>query len=245
MRTDDHLYLPAHYRTNPEASSDAGGNPFWADGGATQDLRYQDPVYRWAARLVRDRGWRSVVDVGCGTAHKLAARLGPTGATLVGVDQPSATTVGERHYPRIRFVTGDFTDPALWSTVSDVEPELVMSVDVIEHLVDPRGLLRNLHGLVAHGSGHVLMSTPDRSRLGGSDAIGPPTNPRHIREWSSAELAALVASEGFEVLEQRLLLPRAYSPTLTEARRFLGRVRHRLPVPGARSCQALLLRPTA
>jgi glycosyltransferase involved in cell wall biosynthesis len=247
--SEDFWFLPPGYRVNPSqltgtpgesSSSDSAGTPFWGETVGHNDVRYQDPVYRWAARLVKG-GATPVIDIGCGSGHKLVHRVGKVTDDYVGVDQPSGIRLATQHFPNSNWIATDLEDPEAWEALAERRPKLVICSDVIEHLTDPGQLLERLHGLAAHG--RVLLSTPDRSRIEGAPWLGPPGNPRHIREWTQDELVLLVESEGFRVLERRHFLPRRYSFTRTDFNRTLYRLLKRKPVPDPRYSQALLLEP--
>ncbi len=237
------LFLPWGYRENRPASSDAAGTPFWEKGVNSSDVRNQDPVYRVAARLARRRAMVPVVDVGCGTGHKLVHRIGAVTDRFVGADQPSAMAIARSKFPERRWVEGDIGDDGFWAELAAEEPGLVLCVDVIEHVDDPVALLLRLRAL-AGGSGRVLLSTPDRARMERSPILGPPTNPRHIREWTRDELELLALSTGFDVRRVWHLYPRRYSATVLDLKRVVWRALHLLPVPDSRSSMALLIAPT-
>lgn len=235
---DELLFLPWRYRTNAPASADADGTPFW-DAIHVNDVRYQDPVYRWGARLVGE-GRRRVIDVGCGSGVKLASRIAPLTPEWLGVDQDSAIRLATQRYPTGNWISADLNLPSTWSELAERPADLVICSDVIEHLEDPHELLVRLRSLLAPG-GVILLSTPDRSRLERIDPSGPPRNPRHIREWTEDELTLLVESAGLRVVRAKHLLPRGYSPTIAEASRTVGRALRRWAVPDRRSSLAMLL----
>lgn len=236
----DLLFLPWRYRENPPASSDADGTPFWSEG-AVNDVRYQDPVYRWAARLVADRSTR-VVDVGCGSGEKLVTRIAPLVDQWTGIDQPSALVAARRSTPGGHWIEADLEDEWGWAGAVPSSADLVICADVIEHVRDPIVLLRHVVELLAPG-GRILLSTPDRARLEDREPLGPPRNPRHVREWSEDEFRLLLEAARLRIVKARHLLPRAYSPTPTELRRGAYRLLHRRAVPDRRSCMAFLLVP--
>lgn len=239
------LFLPHGYRTNPARSADAEGTPFWTPEAPTggNDVRFQDQVYRWAARLVRSGEVGStVVDIGCGSGHKLVRHVAPVTDRWLGVDQPSGIATATATFPDGRWLAVDLATDDAWAELDAQHPDLVLCADVIEHLTDPHLLLARLRAL-AGPDGRVLLSTPDRARLDDASPLGPPRNPRHIREWSRDEMELLLESTGFEVVAQRHLLPRRYSPTVLEAKRTVHRALHGRAVPDRRSCMAFLLRP--
>ncbi|MFZ4518093.1 MAG: glycosyltransferase [Microthrixaceae bacterium] len=232
----ERFFLPWRYAENPPASADRDGTPFWEGGTDHNDVRYQDAVYKWAARLAGP----VVVDVGCGSGHKLVRHVAPRAGTVIGVDQPSGIAVAARTFPQHRWVAADLDDPAVWEDLRVLGPDLVICSDVIEHVEDPLLLLRRL-GALAGPEGRIVLSTPDRTRLERDEPLGPPRNPRHVREWSADELELLVESAGFAVLDRRHFLPRRYSATRTDLNRTVHRALHRRAVPDRRSSFALLL----
>ena len=233
--------LPTGYEENPPASADAVGQGFWAEGAVATDVRMQAPVYRWAAEVARTPEVRTVLDVGCGSARKLVDLVAPH-AHVVGCDQASGIRRARREAPDLALVEGDLDDPATWERALGHRPDLVICADVIEHLADPARLLDRLRDLCGP-TGLLLLSTPDRSRLDGAPQGGPPRNPRHVREWTAAEMEALLVAHGLGVRERRHLLPRRYSLSVAELRRTVGRARRRLAVPDAHSCMAFLAAP--
>lgn len=239
MTSQAELYLPQGYRINPPASADRDGTPYWERGLAHNDTRYQVPVYRLAAKRARQLSPQLVMDIGCGSGDKLNEFFATRPYRVVGVDQESAIKLARARFPRTEWISGDLDDEAFWAKLSSHEPDLVICSDVIEHLVDPVGLLRRLRNLV--GSGLLVLSTPDRSRLE-CDPLGPPGNPRHVREWTSTELSRLLEASGFQIVAQHHLLPRRYSPTVAELRRFIGRARRGMAIPDRRTCQVHELR---
>lgn len=239
-REDDLLFLPWRYRENPEASSDAADSPFWGEQAMETDVRYQDPVYRWAGAVARAQPLR-VLDVGCGSGDKLVRRVARHSTAWWGVDQPSAIELASARYPGGNWITGDLSDEATWRSLRELHADLVVCADVIEHVAEPQRLLANLASVAVAGA-RILLSTPDRAKLEDRDPLGPPHNPRHVREWTADEMRLLIEAAGLEVLRVRHLLPRAYSPTATELRRGVHRALHRRAVPDRRSCMALLCR---
>lgn len=173
-------YLPAAYTPR------AGESYF----DATPDTgEFQNEVYQ-LARLFADReGLRSVCDVGCGGAYKLARDF--RGYGISGVDVPETVAWLKRKYPLGTWLTEDFKQP------SSVRADLVIAADIIEHLGEPDLLL----GYIASMRPRlIVLSTPDRNLLLDGRHCGPPSNRAHIREWGYAEFQRYV-SDHFEVLE--------------------------------------------
>jgi 2-polyprenyl-3-methyl-5-hydroxy-6-metoxy-1,4-benzoquinol methylase len=239
MTGETEFFLPPGYRTNVPASADRDGTPYWEHGLDHNDIRYQVPVYRLAATRARRLSPKLVMDIGCGSGDKLAEFFGTTPARAVGVDQESAISLAKKRFTGIEWLSGDLDSEQFWTDLTAYTPDLVICSDVIEHLVDPCGLLRRLHRLT--GDGLLILSTPDRSRFDPA-SLGPPGNPRHIREWAAEELAKLVEASNFKIVAQHHLLPRRYSWTMAELERLLGRARRGMAIPDRRTCQVYELR---
>ena len=73
-----------------------------------------------------------------------------------------------------------------------------MCVDDLHRVDDPVALLHRL--VAAAGDGHVLLATPDRAVADPDRPLGPPTDPRHRREWTEDQLELLLLSCGLDVV---------------------------------------------
>ena len=171
-------------------------DPEYADEAVHDGVVWQPDVYPEAARVAEVLGAACIVDVGCGTGEKVAA-LYPR-FDVVGIDLPGPNLDACRaRHPALTWIEHD-VDSDLPLPVPEVvfEQSVVVCSDVIEHLRRPDHLLRALRSAldVAHA---VVLSTPDRELTWGRDHNGPPPNPSHVREWSTAELSALLEHGGF------------------------------------------------
>src|SRR5215207_8401561 len=88
----------------------------------------------WVARTVAGA---VAVDLGCGGGH-LSAPLAAAGARVVGVDVSAGSLRAARERVPGLFVRGDARRAPLASARAD----LVLLADVVEHVVDVAGLLR-------------------------------------------------------------------------------------------------------
>jgi SAM-dependent methyltransferase/CTP:molybdopterin cytidylyltransferase MocA len=235
----DSLFLPWRYRENSLKSANDEGSPCWQEGLAG-DLRDQAPIYKLAARLARTKGLVPVIDIGCGSGHNLVRYVGRVTNDFVGFDEPNGISIARQSFPNRTWVADDLDDEPFWDDVSCLKPQLVLCSDLVERVPDPRRLLSGIRHAVSDG-GLALISTSDRSRLQPEATMGPPSNPRHIREWCAEEFSLLLESCGFEILRRVHRLPRAYSPTLPHVNGLVWRVPHRQPVPDRRSSMGFLV----
>ena len=103
----------------------------------------------------------SICDLGCGNGY-LASRLAARGFSVTAVDASARLlSLARRHYAseRIQYREAMF-GPALLTEFGD-QPrfDLVVSVDVVEHLYRPATLFETANGLLKPG-GHLVVCTP-------------------------------------------------------------------------------------
>ena len=172
---------------------------YWTDRRIWCAKFNQYSTYVEAARVIREHNLKSVMDVGCGIGWKLTTLVAPLADKVVGVEQRTTADVAKRLNPGPDYIVMDLED-------QDEEPagqfDLVMSVDVIEHLLDPDHLLRFMRAH-CHDDSYVVISTPERDVRRGKDNKKSP-KAEHVREWNQAELKAYLEASGFEVVEHVL-----------------------------------------
>lgn len=176
-------------------------------------------------RLVEEIGPKSIFDLGCGNGSVANALANL--ADIRGVDvSPSAIAEGRRAYPNL--------DLAERSVYDDLASEygqfpLVISLEVVEHLYDPRAYVRSLYNLIAPG-GYAIVSTPYHGYLknlalavtGKLDAhFTALWDGGHIKFWSIRTLGCLLGEAGFqEIRFQRVgRLPPLAKSMIAVARR--------------------------
>lgn len=162
------------------------------------EIIWQPEVYEVAARVARILGRRYILDIGCGSGEKLAA-LHPE-FQIIGVDFGGNLDHCREKYPFGQWIVADFEKaenlPLDEAVLKDC---VVICSDVIEHLVDPRSLLRLIACLLKHAP-MALISTPERNlKEKGWLDNGPPLNPHHVREWSLNELSSFAESMGLNL----------------------------------------------
>ena len=198
---EDCYFLPAGYVTNQAVSFDQKDACYWDEARANNSLAYQVDVYDWALRLIKEKGLRSIADVGCGNAAKLAVlhRAVPKVDTW-GLDQPNAIELCRRHYDFGSWFPINLDQPG---QLPEIKFDLIVSSDVIEHLENPDVLLEAIR-CMSHRDTLVLLSTPERIRLRGVACQHSP-NAYHVREWSKQEFASYLHSRHYEILDHRVL----------------------------------------
>lgn len=151
-------------------------------------------AYRFAA--ARAAG-RSVLDAGCGEGYGLAI-LAEAGATrVVGADLDETVIT----HVRASYATDNARIEAVACElmslpIDDASIDLVVSLQVIEHVHDVPGYLASL-GRVTRAGGEILIATPNRLTF--TPDSDTPTNPFHVREFTAGELTQVLEEAGFEV----------------------------------------------
>jgi hypothetical protein len=186
--------LPAGFGTGASYTPRVPPEYFDDAGRADAHIVHQPDVYALASHLAASYDATHVIDIGCGAAEKLL----PLGARfkLIGLDVGLNLERTRERHPEHTWLQFDAErDPPPALPPSLLARSVLVCADVIEHLVDPTGLLLALRALLAHAP-VALLSTPERVLVRGTDDQGPPANAAHVREWALDELIALTAAAG-------------------------------------------------
>lgn len=139
--------------------------------------------YTFATRLARGK---RVLDAGCGAGYG-SAELARAAERVVGVDRaPDAIEFARAHYAAANLTFEEASCEAL--PYAQGSFELVVAFEVIEHLVDWRGFLREARRVLVP-SGQLVVSTPNK--LYYTESRGPDgANPFHVHEFDFEEFRA-------------------------------------------------------
>lgn len=154
-----------------------------------EEDQWQLEVYLRAYGLMKRNEWKTVADIGCGSAYKLIKYLGEF--ETVGYELPANVEKLMERYPERDWRISDLTKK------EDIKADLIICSDVIEHLVDPDALMRYL---AKQNFELLILSTPERDICRGANDFGPPQNPAHQREWNFDEFRRYV-SRFFQIKE--------------------------------------------
>jgi SAM-dependent methyltransferase len=139
--------------------------------------------YSFAARLSRRK---RVLDAGCGAGYG-SAELARTAASVLGIDRSAeAIAFARERYPapNLRFEEGDCAK----LLAADESIDLLVAFEVIEHLEDWRGFLREARRVLAP-AGQFIVSTPNKLYYSESRREAGP-NPFHVHEFEFEDFRA-------------------------------------------------------
>lgn len=156
---------------------------------------WQLEIYLHALGLMKKNNFKSIVDIGCGSAYKLVTYLGEY--KTLGLELPVNVEMLRKRYPERTWMVSDF------SLRPDIKTDVVVCSDVIEHLVDPDELLDYIKRISYK---YLILSTPDRDLVyepSEEGYYGPPRNMAHVREWNFKEFGEYI-SKHFNVIDQRV-----------------------------------------
>jgi len=176
----------------------------YADASPTAAHTYLVPAVRGVlASLSLSSGDRRIFDLGCGNGA-VAAVLAREGYEITGIDASAEGIAQARQaHPELKLFEGSAYDDlaAKFGTFP-----VVLSLEVVEHLYDPRRFASRLHALVEPG-GTAIVSAPYHGYLkdlalaisGRMDAhFTALWDHGHIKFWSVRTLRVLLGEAGFE-----------------------------------------------
>lgn len=161
--------------------------------GFRDDNRYYE---RLLEPLLSVRRSGRALDVGCGYGY-LTRRLARHFETT-GIDVSDAAIRRCREtLPELRFEVHEVEQPF---PMEEATFDVVTLTDVLEHLVEPERMLRNVHRVLADG-GVLYVTTPNLNALRRWLYAEADRREHHVSLMSRADLVALLERCGFRVLE--------------------------------------------
>ena len=174
----------------------------WEDAEVPQAHNY---LVSPTIKILREIHSRTVLDLGCGNGS-FSAFLHSQRFSVSGCDvSASGIALARQAHPAIDFFEHDISNPlpARLSGVFDA----VVSLEVVEHLMQPRHLVARAYGALRPG-GVLVMSTPYHGYLknlalaltNGWDTHWHPLRDfGHVKFFSRKTLSQLVCEAGFSV----------------------------------------------
>jgi len=231
-------YLPEGYIENALLSSDNVQN-YWKKSNDKLKYLWQEPVYKYALKIIEENSFNIVFDIGCGTGFKTIKYFNKL-ATVYGIDQKSGINF-TKQANSINWFDVDLNSTFSTFIPNNIKPDFIIISDVIEHLENPISFLLEVSKLMDTNT-MLLVSTPDRNYIEGHNKLGPPLNKLHIREWNHSEFKQFLNEQNFEILESIHFYPRVYPFSLREVFRFLFRIIRFKKYPDNKLSMAFLLK---
>jgi 2-polyprenyl-6-hydroxyphenyl methylase/3-demethylubiquinone-9 3-methyltransferase len=191
---------------------------WWDPKGSSAMLHRLNPARLSYLRARIDEAWgldirsrhplagKRALDVGCG-AGLLSEPLARMGAAVTGLDAAPENIAAARHHAAGQGLTIDYRAGGIES-LSDRRFDLVVSMEVVEHVADPAAFVGGLAGALAE-DGLLILSTPNRTALsrlalitvGEGFGMVPKGTHDHDKFLTPEELGALVTQAGLEVID--------------------------------------------
>jgi len=182
---EKNYFIKEGYKTNLSGIAEMLDTTFWANKKHSEFRIYiQYYVYQTAKKLIKKYNLKSVLDIGCGGGTKLMKLIYPICKDICGIDNPAIIRINKEIYNPEIFFGDNIENPRL---ILNKKFDLIISADVIEHLINPDTLLSYIKKY-SHENTYIIISTPERDIINDKDNITP-TNKNHIREWNKEELS--------------------------------------------------------
>ena len=191
MRTPADIVAEGKMPTKDELRDfyDSIATPRKSDGwfGSTQHI--DRGLYRVARMLKHVEPGMSVLEVGCadgGVSQHLVEAVGEDGfVSLVDISPvfvAKAETFISRRFPYAKDMVEYWVgDAAEFSTRRRYD--VIVAMEILEHVPDPRRLLSNLYGLLRKNSGKIVVSVPHEV----NDGLG-----EHIHEFNPIDVMVII-----------------------------------------------------
>jgi 2-polyprenyl-6-hydroxyphenyl methylase / 3-demethylubiquinone-9 3-methyltransferase len=200
---------------------------WWNPAGTSAMLHRLNPPRLRYIREAVDRHWdsdpngftplkgRTALDVGCG-AGLLCEPLARLGAAVTGVDAAAENIGAARAHAAASGLVIDYVAGEAETAVAGRTFDLVTSMEVIEHVIDPAAFVATLTAALAPG-GLMILSTPNRTPLSRlamitvGEGLGmiPRGTHDHGKFLTPDELTGLLGAAGLTVFDLRGL---SFSP---------------------------------
>jgi SAM-dependent methyltransferase len=217
-----------HIKENYKCNFDSEGEAVPYLDTYRNSLIFQYDVYEYAKNVIAKNNLTNILDVGCGLGAKLNELIYPVCKDIVGIDKKHSIDACRKKYSFGQWFIDDIEEPNL---VLNQTFDLIISSDVIEHLVDPDKLLNYIEKFT-HKNTFIILSTPERDLLKGSNSNGPPTNKSHVREWNMFEFNNYLSSRRYQIDEHFI----TYGVKRTIKNRLYSLITHN----DLKNCQVIL-----
>lgn len=151
--------------------------------------KWQLEIYLYAYAYMKKHNFKTVADIGCGSAYKLMTYLGEF--ETIGFELTDNVKRLKKRYPERDWRISSF------ESSQDACVDVIICSDVIEHLENPDLLINYI---LQQDFQILVLSTPERDLVRSKDDLGPPKNKAHVREWNYHEFFLYIQSK-FEIID--------------------------------------------
>lgn len=174
----------------------------YADANPTWDQEDSPWKAMLVSEAIRRVGLRpaSIAEIGCGAGGVLASlRANFPDALLAGFDiAPGAARFWPQHtQEHIKFTVGDFLK------VSRDQYDVILLLDVVEHLADPFGFLAQIKERAGHFVFHIPLDLSALSVLREKPLLYVRHKVGHLHYYTKSLALALLEDCGFEIVDWR------------------------------------------
>ena len=172
------------------------------------ELLWQHEVYNRAANIALNNNRSWIIDAGCGNGLK-AFRLYRRGFKVYALDMGDNARAAQSRFTnanqnRSRVLETDLLNSTWAKEVPDniVLDAVLVSADVIEHMLDPSKFIAAIKLLLSRGLIAVVISTPDTSTPSLQDyfwrdhPLGPPPRSSDVQIWNTTSFVRFLVCQG-------------------------------------------------
>ena len=189
-------FIKPNYKSNLIINTfDSKDKIYWTKERISQSYYTRYYLYKFCKKLVKKQKLKSVLDIGCGSALNLMKFIQPECDEVFGIDQEKVINYCKKRYGLKTFISDNIENSSL---NLDKKFDLILSFDVIEHLLDPNKLISYIKKY-SHENTLIIITTPERDILRGKNCNYSPKN-THVREWNTIEFKKYLRSQNFEIL---------------------------------------------
>jgi len=198
---ENKYYIKNNYISNLEPETiETEDNIYWTEQRINQSYYTRYFLYKFCKKFIIQNKISSVLDIGCGSAIKLMKFIYPVCHNVYGIDQERIVKFNRKKYKINTFYADDIEDSKL---NLEKKFDLIISCDVIEHLVNPDKLLSYIKKY-SHNNSYIFITTPDRDILRGKNCSHSPKK-SHVREWNFKEFNNYINSHSFNIIYHDLI----------------------------------------
>ena len=179
----NNYFIKPNYKPNLTTETrETKENTYWTFDRISQSYYTRYYLYKFLRKLIKKMNISSVLDIGCGYAIKLMKFIHPVCNEVYGIDQENIINFCRKKYNLNIFLVDDIENSKL-----DLKKkfDLIISCDVIEHLLNPDKLISYIKKY-SHENSYIIITTPEREILRGKNCNYSPKKV-HVREWNKIE----------------------------------------------------------